>query len=265
MGRKAVIRTDCYWEHGAPAEQHYPCIDGESTVCSRCCVERCPVETPVLFASCAAAGHPTWPSARRAVPTKLVCLESAWDNSVFHTPSVKGFLEALGPLIHPPLRVAHRFIESAKHLAHYTRYPGGALWVDAHAWDVPIYYLAFHGATGTVHSALDQIGPDVLCDAFSDYGGYDSLVYFAACSVLRGKSGRDFARDFLAASGVRAVIGYTTDVNWVDSLVVDLLFLHRFYKHADPWGGLSDIYDSVLRDFRPARKMGYTLVPAADA
>src|SRR5688500_19954647 len=46
------------------------CIDGKSTVCPRCCVEHCPIESPELFASCAAAGHPTWPSARRAVPTR---------------------------------------------------------------------------------------------------------------------------------------------------------------------------------------------------
>src|SRR6476619_8298453 len=98
MSRKAPIANDCYWEHGLPVEQHYPCIDGQSTVCPRCCVERCPVESPQLFASCAAAGHPTWPSAGRAVPTTLVCLESAWGHRVFVTPSVKVFLAALGPL-----------------------------------------------------------------------------------------------------------------------------------------------------------------------
>ena len=81
---------------------------------------------------------------------------------------------------------------------------------------------------------------------------------------LRGRVGRKFARDFLAASGVKAVIGYTQDVNWVNSLVVDLLFLHRFYRHSDPWGHLSEIYDSVVRDFRPAKQMGFTLVRSAD-
>src|SRR5262245_42856090 len=120
-----VVGKDCYWEHGAPAARRYPCIDGRSTVCPRCCVERCPVETPEYFAMCAAAGHRTWPTAGGAVPHKLVCLESAWDNNVFHATSVRGFLEALGPLVRPPLRVAHRFIESARHLAHIAQQPGG--------------------------------------------------------------------------------------------------------------------------------------------
>jgi hypothetical protein len=256
---------DCYGKHGTPEEQRYPCIDGQSRVCPRCCVERCPVETPELFAACAAAGHPTWPAVGSPLPRKLICLECAWDESVFHTPSVKGFLEALGPLVRPPLRVAHRFIDSAKHLARYTRHPEGALWTDPHAWDAPIFYLAFHGAPGAVQSTVEPIDGDLLCQAFSDYGGYDCLIYFSACSVLRGTKGRGFARRLLDCSGARAVIGYTTDVAWIDSLIVDLLFLHRFYSHDEPWEGLSEIFASVKRDFKPARRMGYTLVLAPEA
>jgi hypothetical protein len=228
-------------------------------------VECCPHDTPELFAACAAAGHPTWPAVDGTIPRKLVCLESAWDTSVFHARSVKGFLEALGPLVSPPLRVAHRFIESAKHLAHFTRRPHGALWTDPHAWDAPVFYLAFHGVPGAVESAVEQIGGDLLCEAFSGYGGYNCLIYFSACSVLRGAKGRRFARELLACSGARAVIGYTTDVNWMNSLLVDLLFLHRFYSHEDPWKGLPEIFASVKRDFKPARKVGFTLVLAPEA
>jgi hypothetical protein len=158
--------------------------------------------------------------------------------------------------------VAHRFIESAKHLALTTRHPEGALWTDPHAWDAPVFYLAFHGAPGAVESSLERIDAAALCRAFAGYGGYDCLIYFGACGVLRGRKGRRFARDLLAASKVRAVIGYTADVDWVDSLAVDLLFLYRFFSHPDPWQGLSEIFATVQRDFHPARKMGYTLVKA---
>jgi hypothetical protein len=254
------MANDCYWNHRAPAARRYLCLDGKSQVCPRCCVERCPVETPELFAACAAAGHPTWPTASPTIPRKLVCLESAWDDSVFQARSVRGFLEALGPLARPPLRVAHRFIESAAHLAHWARSPNGLLWRDPDAWDAPVFYLAFHGSPGTVRSALEQIGPQALCEAFAGFGGYKCLLYFSACSILRGATGRRFARNMLEASGARAVIGYTTDVGWMNSLVVDLLFLYRFYTHEDPWAGLPEIFASVVKDFRPARKMGYTLV-----
>lgn len=202
----------CYWEHGTPQNLHYLCLDGESTVCPRCCVEVCPVKAPEWFAACAASGHPTWPSVRRAVPMKLVCLESAWDTKAFGNLSVRGFFEAMRPLIHPPLQLAYRPIESARHLAHYTRKPDGVLWTDPEAFDAPIFYLAFHGAPGSITSMLEPIGPEALCEAFQGYGGYDNLIYLASCSVLRGPEGRTFGEELLRTSGSRAVIGYTTDV-----------------------------------------------------
>jgi len=89
---------DCYWKHGTTPEQRYACLDGKNHVCPRCCVECCPVESSDWFAECTLSGHPTWPSASHVVPMKLVCLESSWDNRIFHNTSVKGFFESLGPL-----------------------------------------------------------------------------------------------------------------------------------------------------------------------
>ncbi len=250
------MAEDCYWGHGTDRERRYFCYDGESEVCPRCCVECCPVETPDWFAECAASGHPAWPSASRLVPMKLVCIESSWDDRVFHTTSVKGFFESLGPLLHPPLQVAHRFVESSQHLAHYTRKPDGLLWTDPNAWDAPIFYLAFHGSPGSVRTTLDRIDSQALCDAFRDYGSYPNLIYIGACSVLSGPAGEKFGNDLLETSGSKAVIGYTTDVDWMNSLMADLLFLYRFYVSEDPWNNLEAIFDSILRDFGPAREMG---------
>jgi hypothetical protein len=259
-------RTDCYWGHPPSEDQRFLCIDGASVVCARCCVEHCAVETPGYFASCAAAGHPTWPAVvrGRAVAAKLVCLESYWNEELLHTTSVLGFLDALRATLRPPLQVAHRFVESSRGLSHYTKPPDGLLWKQRAAWDAPIYYLALHGAPGHVVSVLDRIGPDTLCDAFRGYGVRDCLVYFGACSVLRGRTGARFARDFLDATGCRAVIGYRADLDWMPSMLTDLLFFQRFYSHADPWTALRAIHASVRRDFRPARALGLTLVLAGD-
>ena len=54
----------CYWNHEAQSTETYLCLDGKSRVCARCCVEKCAVDTPVWFANCAEAGHPTWPAVR---------------------------------------------------------------------------------------------------------------------------------------------------------------------------------------------------------
>jgi hypothetical protein len=256
----------CYWKHERPAGGTFPCLDGRSQVCARCCVERCAVDTPEWFARCASAGHPTWPAvarlAKAQVAPKLVCLESYWDRNLFREKSVKGFLESLGALVTPPLQVAHRFVESRRGFAYYTRHPDGLLWREREAWNAPIFYLAFHGAPGTLKPVLDPIGAERLCEAFRDFGagGYRNLVYFGSCSVLRGRRGERFARRFLEASGCQAIVGYTTDVDWMTSLVADLMFLQRFYSNRDPWGNLTAIFDSVQRDFPPARAMGHVLV-----
>lgn len=194
-------------------------------------------------------------------PPKLVCLEAYWNEKLFQTFSVKGFFEAMAPFQSPPLTVAHRFVESEGGLAYYAKRPDGLMWRRKELYDTPIYYLAFHGRPATVVSLTGDIGSQPLIDAFEGYGrGYKNLAYFACCSVLRGKKGRRFARDFLKKSGMRAVIGYAARVDWMASLVADMLFLHRFYRDPSPWRNLRRIFNSVVRDYPAARRLGYTLI-----
>jgi hypothetical protein len=199
----------------------------------------------------------------RRAPRKLVCLETYWSDrhgQAFRERSVRPFFEGLAAQLEPPLAVAHRFMDSPAQLAAYTRRREGLLWRDPETFDTPVYYLSFHGSPGKIHTALTKIGPAALCRAFAGWGkSYDNLVYFGACRVFNGKRGENFARAFLRASCCRAVIGYTTDINWMDSMLTDLLFLRRFYADADPWKNLRAIHASVLADFAPARQLGHVL------
>ena len=90
------------------------------------------------------------------LPPKIVCLESYWNEQLFQTFSVKGFLEAMAPLFHPPLTVAHRFVESEAGIAYYLRRPGGVMWRQKELFDAPVYYLAFHGRPAAVTPVLGQ-------------------------------------------------------------------------------------------------------------
>jgi hypothetical protein len=196
-------------------------------------------------------------------PRKLVILETYWSDrhaQAFRERSVRPFFEGLAAQLDPPLALAHRFMDSPSQLAAYTRRREGLLWRDPEAFDTPVYYLSFHGSPGRIHTALARIGPAALCRAFAGWGkSYDNLVYFGACSVFAGPRGGRFAREFLRASGCRAVAGYTTDVNWIDSMLTDLLFLRRFYADPNPWANLRAIHESVLADFAPARALGHVL------
>ena len=198
-----------------------------------------------------------------SAPRKIVCMETYWGDHkarLFHNTSVRPFLEALSSLFDPPIRVAHRFVDSLAHLAHYTSYPDGLCWSDGDVFDAPVFYLSFHGAPGTLRATVEDVDAGTLCRAFEGWGGhYDNLVHFGACSVLAGRDGEAFARDFLAASGCRAVLGYSADVDWMESMVTDLLFLRRFFDDDDPWGNLRQIHESILDDFMPARRLGYQM------
>jgi len=44
-----------------------------------------------------------------------------------------------------------------------------------------------------------------------------------------------------------------------------MLFLHRFYRDPSPWRNLRRIFDSVLRDYPAARRLGYTLFLASSS
>ena len=202
------------------------------------------------------------------VPRKLVCFETYWADHkghLFQNTSVRPFLESLSLHFDPPLRIAHRFVASTAQLAAYTAFPGGLLWQDPEVFDTPYYYLSFHGAPGRLRSSLGRIGARALCNAFRHWGAqYPNLVHFGACSVFAARGGRKFARDFLAASGCRGILGYTTDCDWIDSMIIDLLFVRRFFQHPDPWSSLREIHQSVLDDFAPARSLGFVLfLPAA--
>jgi hypothetical protein len=170
------------------------------------------------------------------------------------------FLQALGSHLDPPLDIAHRFVESVAQLTNYVQYPNGLCWWDSEVFDVPVFYLSFHGSPATIRSSLEQLGARLLCESFRGWGGkYDNLVYFGACSVFAGAEGQQFARDFLAASRCRALLGYTTGIDWMDSMMTDLLFLRRFFAAEDPWTHLARLHESVVADFAPARRLGYEL------
>src|SRR2546430_16408744 len=62
------------------------------------------------------------------------------------------------PLTHPPLTVAHRFVDSGAGLAYYLRRPGGVMWRQRALFDAPVYYLAFHGGPAAVRAGTERVG-----------------------------------------------------------------------------------------------------------
>jgi len=110
------------------------------------------------------------------------------------------------------------------------RRPDGVLWVDPNAWDVPIFYLAFHGSPGSVHSVLEQIARMICAKPLPGMGAYPILFILDPAASLRVQ-GQKVRKGPSSCIGIEGGDRYKKDVNWMDSLVVrPSLFVPFLYE-----------------------------------
>jgi hypothetical protein len=191
---------------------------------------------------------------------KICCIESYWNQGMTDTFSVKPFLKAIGWMINKDIVLAHRIIESGKGLSHYTQFPDGLIWQDPNLAGIDVFYIAMHGKPGGLMTYVDEIESEELISAFKGLDQSNSVVYFGGCEVLGGEKGKLFAEELIKKTGTVAVIGYSELAGWVDSLMIDTLFLSRFFElEGNPFERLQEIYDSVLKDYPRARECGFSL------
>ncbi len=191
---------------------------------------------------------------------KICCLESYWSQSMTDPLSVKPFLKAIGWMIEKEIVVAHRFIDSGEGLTYYTKYPDGLIWQDPKLAGIDLFYIAVHGKPGGLLTPVSEIDSAELITAFNGLNHYDNIVYFAGCDVLGGEKGKEFAKEFLKKTGTVAVIGYTSTIHWVDSIIIDTLFLSRFFSvNGNKYDQLQAIFDSIAKDYPKAKECGFNI------
>jgi hypothetical protein len=191
---------------------------------------------------------------------KICCLESYWNQNMTDSFSVKPFLQAIGWMIKKDMVVAHRIISDGKDLAYYVKYPDGIIWRDPYLAGIHCFYLASHGKPGGLKSSVKDIESDELIKAFNGLERYFNIVYFSGCEILDGSEGKEFVQAFLEKTGTVAVVGYTEISHCIDSMVIDTLFLSRFFEENDDrFAHLQKVYDSVIRDYRVAKDCGFSL------
>ena len=200
-----------------------------------------------------------------AFQRQMLILESNWESgSVYNKISVLPFLANLSSILgeQRQIKVGHRHFDSVRGLKFYTQFPDGKIWNDLNSWGTQVFYIGAHGGTASLQTSMDIIRKDGLIDALKGFDAYPNIIFIGGCGVFKGEEGNAFGYDLLGSSGTRAVFGYESeDVNMLDSCVIDILFLARFYGilHENPFDRLSDIYDSIMKDFKPARKLGFTM------
>ena len=158
---------------------------------------------------------------------KVFCLEGDWEHELTARSSVRPMLELLEGL--RQISFVHKDVGTRAELKHYIDLWSGE---DQSVAEFYTLFLAFHGAdketaTGweraiwlsdaddgciSLRELADILGPEL-----------DNVVlHFGSCSVL--DEDNDLLAGFCRQTGIKAVAGYTTDVDWVDSAAMDMLF-----------------------------------------
>ena len=191
---------------------------------------------------------------------KICCLESYWSQGMTNTLSMKPFLKAIGWMLEKDIIVAHRMIDSGQGLAYYTKFPNGIIWKGPQLAGIDVFYLASHGKPGGLKTPVSEIDSEELISAFNGLDQYNNIVFFGGCEVFAGEEGRKFATEFLRRTKTVAVVGYTEDVSYLDSLLIDTLFISRFFETSgNPFEQLQSIYDSVVKDYPRTKSCGFSI------
>lgn len=166
----------------------------------------------------------------RTFPKRIFCIEGNWEDTLRGSASVRPVLELLED--NAGVRFIYRdcsTIEEFEFLVDKWRQRGYR--------DYRILYLAFHGACGEI--VISPRARLTLKALGERLGGRcrNRIIYFGSCSVLDlpGKA----IRSFLAASGAKAVCGYTTDVDWIKSTALDLIAMSELQKFSLTLRGLA--------------------------
>jgi len=191
---------------------------------------------------------------------KICCLESYWSMGMIDSLSVKPFLKSIPLMLEKEILVLHRFISSGQDLAFYLQYPNGIIYQDPLLVGIDIFYLATHGQPGVLNTPFTDIKSEELIRVFNGLGSSFNIVFFGGCDVFAGDKGKRFAQDFLSRTGTVAVVGYSEPMSWVDSLLIDTLFISRFFEvKGNPFEELQKIYNSVIWDYPRAMKCGFSI------
>lgn len=168
----------------------------------------------------------------------IACLESLWNTDLEDRWSVRPILDVIANTY--DLKLAHLSCNTEPEFTYNLRMLGKRR-------SYGILYLAFHGAPGEIYLADEtyltlEALQETMASRFTDW-----IIHFGCCSTIRVSSERLEA--FVAATQVSMIIGYTKDVDWIESSAVDLLIFQALQQYVDLhacWRHLQKVYPDLV-------------------
>lgn len=116
-----------------------------------------------------------------------------------------------------------------------------------------LYYFAFHGASHSLHIEGCETSLDVLSEKLSGKLA-NKIVHFGCCETL--KTDKRHLRRFLQKTGALAISGYTEQVAFFESTLLDILY----FQVCQDWKDIRKIEDVMLSNYRIlAKNLGFRL------
>ena len=194
---------------------------------------------------------------------RVYCLEGDWEGELTSRSSVRPMLELLEGL--KRIEYVHKDVGTRAELRYYLR-----RWLDddPSVAEYGTLYLAFHGGSRGSRSAGERVlqiseadDGEISLEELASILGVNLtgvIIHLGSCSLLRERP--SVLADFLEATGAKALAGDTTDVEWVASAAMDMLFLDKIASYSQwPAAKRALESDDALRSLR--RTLGFKIFP----
>ncbi len=168
----------------------------------------------------------------------IACLESLWNTDIEDRWSVRPILDVITNI--QDLKLAHLSCNTEPEFAYNLKMLGKRKHYG-------ILYLAFHGSPGEIYLADDT---SISLEVLSDYMGerfQKRIIHFGSCRTVDVSEKR--LRSFVETTQVTLVLGYSKDVDWIESSAMDLLIFQSLQQYVDMsawWRNMQKSYPDLI-------------------
>ena len=168
----------------------------------------------------------------------IACLESLWNNDLEDRWSVRPILDVVANTY--DLKLAHLTCNTEPEFSFNLRMFGKRR-------SYGILYLAFHGSPGALYLADEteltlEALQELMASRFTDW-----IIHFGSCSTIAVP--RQRLRSFVAETQVSMVMGYTKDIDWIESSAFDLILFQALQQYVDMgafWRHITGAYPDLI-------------------
>lgn len=157
----------------------------------------------------------------RSHKKNIACVESLWDGNIESRLSVVPLLELASKV--DELKFAYLSCNTEGELKHNLK-------KLRRKRGYGILYLACHGRPGEIVLDESSVDMEELAALMGD-GFINWVIHFGTCATINVEGAR--ISRFIAATQVSMVLGYKTDVDWIDSAAIDLVLFDRLQEYRD--------------------------------